>query len=185
MSEEASFPDLMARLRAGDQEAATRVFNEFARRLIGLAHQRLSRHVVRKIAAEDLVQSVFKSFFRRYAAGDFQLDGWDSLWGMLVVITVRKCGRVSRYFHADCRNVEREITPPASGDGSRSDWEAIAGDPTPAEAGMLAELVEQLMIGLDEDERDMLGLRLQGYEIAEISVQTGRTERTVQRLLAR
>jgi len=47
------------------------------------------------------------------------------------------------------------------------------------------EIVEALMQGLDESERPILMLNLQGYSVAEISAQVGRTERTVQRVLRR
>ena len=36
------------------------------------------------------MQSVFKSFFVRQGQGQFELDNWDSLWGLLVRITLRK-----------------------------------------------------------------------------------------------
>ena len=41
------------------------------------------------------------------------------------------------------------------------------------------------MRGLNERERAMLGLGLQGYTVQEISSEVGRSERTVQRLLKR
>ncbi len=49
----------------------------------------------------------------------------------------------------------------------------------------LVETVEQLMDGLDEPQQEMFSLRLQGYTIPEISQQTARSERTVERLLER
>jgi DNA-directed RNA polymerase specialized sigma24 family protein len=45
--------------------------------------------------------------------------------------------------------------------------------------------VELLMRELTGRERDMLGLSLQGYDVAEISGRVARTERTVQRVLKR
>lgn len=55
--------------------------------------------------------------------------------------------------------------------------------PLPEEAAMLAELVAQLMDKLDERQRQILTMRLQGYSIEEISDEVGRTERTVIRIL--
>jgi RNA polymerase sigma-70 factor (ECF subfamily) len=54
--------------------------------------------------------------------------------------------------------------------------------PTPLEAAALGETVEQLLAGLDEDERPILELSLQGYTTQEISARLGRAERTVRRL---
>jgi RNA polymerase sigma factor (sigma-70 family) len=184
MSEDSSFDSLMGRLRAGDNEAANEIFHRFANRLIGLARTRLDALTRQKIDPEDVLQSVFRSFFHRHAEGHYDLASWDSLWSMLVVITLRKCGRKIKYFHADRRAVQKEIQPLRSADDSDASWEAMSDDPTPAEALILAETVEDLMRNLDDRERQMLCLTLQGYTVREISAQVGRTERTVHRLLS-
>ncbi len=184
MSDDSSFDDLMNRLRAGDNEAANRIFELYAQRLIALARTRLDALTRRKVDPEDVLQSVFKSFFLRHANGKFDLANWDSLWGMLVVITLRKCGRNVKYFHAARRAVQREIEAQPAPDDSDPGWEAVAHEPTPDEAAMLAETVQDLMKTLDERERQVVTLRLQGYSTREISAQVGRTERTVHRLMA-
>src|SRR5262245_10583924 len=135
-----SFADLMARLRAGQDDAATQVFDRFASHLVELARKHLDAQVLQKVDPEDVLQSVFRSFFARYPSG--QLGGfasWDNLWAMLVVITLRKCGRQMDYFHAACRDVRREVAGQPNPDGS-----ALAGggdEPTPSEAAMLTETV--------------------------------------------
>src|SRR5262245_45829842 len=87
MSPHPSFDDLMARLRTGDNDAATRVFNQYSNRLIALARRRLDPQILQKVDPEDVLQSVFRSFFRCQAAGQMDdLESWDNLWGMLVVI---------------------------------------------------------------------------------------------------
>jgi RNA polymerase sigma-70 factor, ECF subfamily len=182
MAPDASFDDLMVRLRAGDDDAAAEVFRRFTRRLIGLARRRLDRLIRQKVDPEDILQSVYRSFFSRHAQGDFELDSWDSLWGMLTLITVRKCDYRRKFFRAARRDVEREVVPQAPDDPA---LQAIARDPTPSEATRLAETVELLMRELQDREQDMLALSLQGYDTAAISAQVGRTERTVQRVLKR
>ena len=84
-----SFDDLMTRLRAGDDDAAAEVFRRFTHRLIGLARSRLDHLIRGKLDPEDILQSVYRTFFRRHARDGFDLGSWDSLWGMLTVITVR------------------------------------------------------------------------------------------------
>jgi RNA polymerase sigma-70 factor (ECF subfamily) len=130
------------------------------------------------------VQSVYKSFFGRHAEGQLEVRTWDNLWTMLTVITVRKCANRNEYFKALCRNVRREATPPTP-DESAADWEGTSCEPAPEHAVMLAETVEQLMDGLDERERDVLALSLQGYSVPEISEKLGRAERTVRRVRER
>ena len=58
-------------------------------------------------------------------------------------------------------------------------------DPAPEEAAMLTETVERLLEGLNERERQIVTLALQGAAVAEIAAEVGRTRRTVQRVLAR
>lgn len=185
MTPDRPFADVMQRLRAGDQDAAALVFRRFADRLIALARGRLDPVIRAKLDPEDVLQSVFRSFFSRHAEGQFELENWDSLWSMLVVLTVRKCGRRAGYFHAARRDVQRERAPTPSVKDSGVGEEQMAADPTPAEAAMLTETVEQLMHRLEGSERQILALRLQGYTIPEISAQLGRAERTVERVLER
>src|SRR5262249_56264835 len=94
MGPESSFADVMARLRAGQNDAATQVFNRFAGRLLTLARKQLDPLVLQKVDPEDVVQSVFRSFFVQHGAGRFgDFESWDNVWGMLVVLTRWKCGR--------------------------------------------------------------------------------------------
>jgi RNA polymerase sigma-70 factor (ECF subfamily) len=184
MTDEENFAQLMARLRAGDEVAAAEVFNRFAHRLIALARTQLEDRIRQKEDPEDIVQSAFRSFFRRDREGQFQIDNWESLWGILTVITLRKCGNRVEYFHAARRDIQREAhVPPAA--ETRASWEAVARDPTPSEAAVLAETVEHLLHGLDESDREIVSLHLQGYTAPEISAQVGYAERTVHRTLAR
>ena len=58
-------------LRAGDQQAARKVFHAYVNRLLYLARERLSQQMARRIDPEDIVQSVFRTFFHRVQAGQF------------------------------------------------------------------------------------------------------------------
>jgi RNA polymerase sigma-70 factor (ECF subfamily) len=176
----------MAQLRSGQNEAAARVFDRFASRLIALARKQLDPKVLQKVDPEDVMQSVFRSFFARNAAGQLgEFETWDNLWGMLVVMTQRKCGRRIDYFHAARRDIHREIAAePATGQ-SNVDLGLSDDEPTPSEAAMLTETIEQLMNSLPSRHRDILTYRLQGYTPPEISTQLGCTERTVYRVLER
>jgi RNA polymerase sigma-70 factor, ECF subfamily len=177
------FEALMARLRAGDHQAAGQIFERFAHRLIALARSRLDQLLRQKEDPEDVLQSVFRSFFLRAAHGQFELKDWESLWGMLTLITIRKCESRAEYFRATRRDVHREVAAPTDSPAGLP-LEALAREPSPAEVVMLSETVEQLMRGLDGREQEMLSLHLQGYSVPEISVQVGRAERTIHRLLA-
>jgi RNA polymerase sigma-70 factor (ECF subfamily) len=184
VSSDFSFDDLMARLKEGQNEAAAQVFNRFASRLIALARSQLSPQIRQKVDPEDVLQSVFRSFFRRNAEGEFgEFASWDNLWAMLVVLTQRKCGRRTDYFHAARRDIHREVAGGPASTPSTSSLGASAPEPTPSEAAMLTETVEQLMSNLEGRHRQILTLSLQGFPPGEISAQVGCTERTVYRVL--
>jgi RNA polymerase sigma-70 factor (ECF subfamily) len=185
MAPDDSFAQLMTRLRAGDEDAAAMLFHRFACRLIGLARLHLDARVRAMVDAEDVVQSAFRSFFLRAANGQFDLEGWNDLWALLTVITLRKCGRQVGYWFAARRDVRREVALPSAGEGERGGWEALAREPTPEEVAVLTLTLEQLMRGLDEQQRKVLELRLQGHSLPEISSQVGRSEYLVNRILKR
>ena len=85
------------------------------------------------------------------------------------------------------RDVRREV--PGGGDGSTADarfHEAIADEPTPEEAALLAETTEATMRHLrGPKDRQIFELSLQGYSIPEISARVGHYERGVERVRAR
>ncbi len=177
-----SFADLMARLRQGDDDASTAVFLRFSRRLVGLARLHLDSRARAKLDPEDVLQSVYKSFFLRAAEGRFHLDGWGDLWSLLVVITLRKCGRVRQHFRTARRDVGAEIAQ-AVGTEQADVWEVLAAGPTPFDAVLLAELVERLHQSLPPRDRAVAALALQGHSAAEIVEQTGVPQRSVYRAL--
>jgi RNA polymerase sigma-70 factor (ECF subfamily) len=183
MAESDSFADLLTRLRAGDESAAALVVDQYAYRLVALARARLDPRILRKEDPEDVLQSVFKSFFLRCAGGQYRLGSRDDLWGLLVSLTLHKCGHRADYFRAARRDVRREATssPP---EGSRPDWEALAREPTPAEAAVLGETVERLLADLEPRHRQIVQLSLEGETTAGISARLGVSERTVQRVLS-
>src|SRR5262249_4250194 len=138
-----------------------------------------------KVDPEEVVQSVFRSFFRRHGEGHFDLDDWGSLWGLLARITARKCARKNARFRAPCRDVRKEASPPSEGGEAAAGWLAGAREPTPEDAAVPLETVEQGMRGLAAHEREIVVLRLQGYSTAEVSAALDCTERKVQRVIGR
>jgi RNA polymerase sigma-70 factor (ECF subfamily) len=183
MPEDPSFADLLGRLRRGENAAAAVVVDRYARRLIALARAHLDRRILRKEDPEDVLQSVFKSFFQRCGAGQFRLDSRDDLWSLLVSLTLHKCGHRADYFRAARRDIKREAGEPGPMDVSRQEWEALAREPTPPEGVLLAETVERLLDGLEPHQKQIVQLSLEGEAPARIATRVGVTQRTVQRVL--
>jgi RNA polymerase sigma-70 factor (ECF subfamily) len=176
-----SFAEFLARLQARDDTAARELFERFAGQLIALARGRLAAGLRQKLDPEDVVQSAYKSFFHRQGADKFTLDGWNSLWGLLTVITLRKCAQRVAYYQAECRDPAREVSAPPSQEGAA--WlDPLGREPTPLEAVELTETVERLFAGMEAEDRPVLELSLQGYTTREICERLGRAERTVRLL---
>ncbi|HYV36680.1 MAG TPA: sigma-70 family RNA polymerase sigma factor [Gemmataceae bacterium] len=176
-----SFAEFLAQLHKGDDAAAQELFGRFAHQLIALALKHTNAGLRHKVDPEDVAQSAFKSFFHRYGERDLEVVNWNSLWGLLALITVRKCAERAAYHQAECRDTAREVSAPR-GDDAATWREPFGREPTPLEAAVLSETVEQLLAELDEDERPILELSLQGYTTREIGEQLGRAERTVRLL---
>jgi RNA polymerase sigma-70 factor (ECF subfamily) len=180
-----SFHDVMARLRAGDEAAAREVFQRFVQKLVRLARRQFDAVLRRKVDPEDVVQSAYKSFFLRYGEGKLAVESWGNLWGLLTLITMRKCLDRVEYLRAAGRDVKREAAAHPGAAGAGPWWEPIAREPTPEEAAVLAETVERLLRDLDAGERPILEMSLQGYTTQEISQRLVLAERSVRRLRQR
>src|SRR6516162_1993536 len=132
-----SFATFLARLRSQDDAAAQELFERFAHRLMALAHRHIGAGLRHKVDPEDVVQSAYKSFFFRYGAGNLEVVNWKSLWGLLTLITVRKCAERAAYHRADRRDAAREISMAGS---PAARWQdPLDREPTPQEAAMLNE----------------------------------------------
>lgn len=185
MNQQSSFLAVMDRLSAGDDDAARRVFQRFARDLVAQAKAQLGGALRLKVDPEDAVQSAFRSFFSRQADGKFNLAGWDNLWALLLSITIRKCINLRRHYRCDRRDVGREVAGGLDPAEEAIGWEALDREPTPEEAALLADDLTHLVHGLSERDCRIVELRLQDYTPIEISARVGCAERTVFRVLHR
>jgi RNA polymerase sigma-70 factor (ECF subfamily) len=176
MDARSSTAELLVRLRGGDPEAAEAIFARYAQRLIALAEQQLSRKLAARLDGADVVQSVFRTFFRRSAAGEFRIDSSGELWRLLVQITLQKARAYGRRHTARVRDVCDE----APGSAALL-LEAVAHEPGPAEAAALVDQIQQLLHGLPALYCDLLQLRLEGHSIVATAERLGVSRRTVQR----
>src|SRR5581483_6318468 len=78
-------------LKAGDPDAAQKLWERYFTTLVRLAQARLRTSARAAADEEDVALSAFNSFFTAAAAGRFpRLDDRDDLWKVLVTITQRK-----------------------------------------------------------------------------------------------
>jgi RNA polymerase sigma factor (sigma-70 family) len=173
--------ELLARFRDGEEDAAAELFGRYVERLTALARSRLSPRLAVRADAEDIVLSAYRSFFVGARNGRFSLTRGGDLWRLLVSITLHKLYRQAKHHSADLRAISAE-RPLGQNDAEFPP--AVDREPTPDEAVALQDELEWVMAQLGPFERRVLELRLQGEQLAEIAVETGRSERTVRRALA-
>lgn len=174
---------LVALWRAGDEHAATELVSRYVARLIGLARSRLPKRFAHRIDPEDVVQSVYRTFFTGAREGRFELQRGGDMWRLLVAITLHKVHNQLKRNAASKRALDCEQT---FGDESALNILQSAVPttaPSPLDVVVLIDEVEQLMAGLDPLKRRMLELRLQGYTLDEIAEASHCSQRTVRRVL--
>jgi len=172
---------LLERFRGGDDRAADALFARYFERLAALARTRLSPRLASRTDPEDVVLSVYRSFFLGAKEGRFELRRGGDLWRLLAGITAHKLLKQVRHHRAGRRSVDAEVPLDRVNEG------AIPGhrhDPTPEDAAALADELERVIAHLDPFGRRVLELRLQGALVAEIAGDTGRSERSVRRSLS-
>jgi RNA polymerase sigma factor (sigma-70 family) len=174
--------ELLSRFRRGDQHAADEIFDRYVERLLQVARRRLSPKLTRRIDAEDVVQSAYRSFFLHARDGDYQLQRAGDLWRLLVAITLNKLYGQVEVHTAQRRDVNRED---AVGAATQNDNPSVAAstEPTPDEVAEVSEQLRLILEQITPQERTVLELRLTGQTIEDIANEVGRSQRTVRRLL--
>src|SRR5215208_4255112 len=86
-----SISEWIDQLKAGEVEAAQKLWTRYSAELLRIAKQRLGKSPCGVADEEDLTLSVFDSIFRGAADGRFdQISTRDELWWLLLSITKRK-----------------------------------------------------------------------------------------------
>jgi len=168
---------LLRQIRHGDQDAATQLYNRYASRLLSLARSGLSADLAQRVDGDDIVQSVFGSLFRRVSNGSYDVPADEELWGLLLVITLNKIREKGVYHRA----AKRDVRQTASDDGIDRSLAALSSESEAA--SVLRMSVEEALGRLPEQHRNVIRLRMEGYEVAEIAQATGRAKRSVERML--
>jgi DNA-directed RNA polymerase specialized sigma24 family protein len=177
-----SVSQILTHVRQGDEVAATAIWERFVPRLLGLARRTLASHPRLNGFADDVVQSVFASFFAQAQAGQFVLHHRDDVWNLLGVMTVRKARQAIRREMADKRGGgqilnEAGLSSPA---GSPPALDAVPASQLGPEFDFLAE---EMLANLPDELRTVAVLRLMGHTNPEIATQLDWTLRKVERKL--
>jgi RNA polymerase sigma-70 factor (ECF subfamily) len=171
--------ELLDRYRQGDRDAATALYFRYAHRLEALSREKCSHDLASRLDADDIVQSVFRSFFRVARNGLYRVPAGADLWRLLLVIALNKIRAQGAYHRAAKRDVRLTCHLDTC---DQAPTAARRRDADPAQA-FLELVAAEALENLPEHVREMARLRLEGYEVAEIAEKVGRSKRTVERLL--
>jgi RNA polymerase sigma-70 factor (ECF subfamily) len=169
--------------RAGDQKAAREIVDRYIDRLLDLARRRLSQRLARRVDPEDIVQSVFRTFFDRARAGQFHVEDPDDLCKLLMRITLHKTLRQAAFHRAAKRDLNQEAV--SGSDEQDHLREVLDREPTPEAASILMDELDQMLNQLRPEDGQIIDLRLQGYTNVEIAEKLRISDRKIRRLLDR
>lgn len=170
---------LLRRLRSGNQDAATQLYCRYAHRIRALVKKRVSEQLARRVEPDDIVQSVFRRFFRRVSQGDYDIPAGEELWGLFLVIALNRV-RAAESFH---RAGKRDVRRVAESDDLAQRPDAVVDGDDAASLSVLQMTIEEALQRMPEHHRQILDLRIQGHEVAELAKMVGRSKRTVERNL--
>lgn len=170
---------LLRRFRRGNDDAATALYVRYAERLQRLADNQVSNDLASRVDADEIVQSVFRTFFRRAADGQYDIAGQEDLWKLLLVMALNKVRSTGTWHRAEKRSASKTrsldaVDPLPSGQKDTSESVAFL---------VLKMTVNEVLGELAEEHQDVVRLRIEGFEVDDIVERTGRAKRSIERIL--
>ncbi len=171
-SNDSHFHELLAKARDGDADALNLLARTYERDLRIAARVHLGPALRPYLDSIDLVQSVHRSLIRGLRGDKFELDNSASLIALALTMVRRKVARQWRRHRRQMRldsqmNAAESVNDVLTTLTSRSD--------EPSRAAAVRDATARVCRDLDDADRQLLELRLQGWNTAEIAQQTGHT----------
>ena len=188
MSPEGSVTHWITKLKAGDQQAAQKLWERYVQQLVELARRKLGTAPRRAADEDDVVQSAFANLFLGVREGRFpKLNDRHDLWQLLVLLTER---RVTDQLRRAGKRRTMEVSesklfaPQDSQTGQAGIAQIAAEEPTPDFAVQVAEECQRLLDSLGDPRlRQVAVWKMEAYSNQEIAQKLGCTTRTVERKL--
>jgi RNA polymerase sigma-70 factor (ECF subfamily) len=177
MADDSAFEEMMRRVRAGDEEAAAELVRRYESKIRRVVRFNLDSRLQRHFDSMDVCQSVLASFFVRAGLGQYELHTPGEVLNLLAVMARNKLtNRVKHQRRA--RRDHRRVT-------AADDTQAADDAPSPSEQVANRELLVEARRRLSEEERQLLELREQGQEWAEIAAAQGSSAEALRKKLGR
>jgi RNA polymerase sigma factor (sigma-70 family) len=171
---DASLEDLVARLRAGDVDAAQTLFTSYEPYLRLLVRRQLSADLRAKFDSVDIVHSVWADLLEGFRTARWQFDDLDQVRAFLVKATQhRLIDKARRQLRASSREQPLSSTGP----------QPASPAPGPTDEAAAHELWDKLLTLCPPQHRELLTLKRQGFGLAEIASRTGLHASSVRRIL--
>lgn len=180
MSTGTPFVELIRRVRAGDEAAATELVRRYEpsiRRVVRV-HLRDPR-LRRLLDSTDICQSVLATFFVRANMGLYELNSPESLIKLLATIARNKVINEATRHQADKRDYRR-----SEGLGDRG-GEIRSPQADPGKHVEAEELLRKVREGLSDEERALAEQRGQGESWADIAIAHGASAEGLRKRLSR
>jgi RNA polymerase sigma-70 factor (ECF subfamily) len=158
------FRELIRRVRAGDDQAAAELVHVYEPHVRRAVRIRLGVARLRRVVdSMDISQSVLGTFFIRAAAGQFQLDTPRQLVSLLARMAENRVRDWQRRYSALRRDKRREVSL------SRLAHEPMARTLTLTQERDSAETLEEVLLRLSPDDRELVERRRAGDSWATIA----------------
>jgi RNA polymerase sigma factor (sigma-70 family) len=166
--EAGDFATLLARARGGDREALGQLARDYEPKLRLVARVMLGPALRPYLDSADLVQSVHKSLLLGLRDQKFTLETPENLLALALTLVKRKAAR-------HWRRLQRQQRLSADSPAALADMLTALSPPRddPAQAAQFRDQLAQLCRNLNDAERRLLELRLQGYSPAESAAELG------------
>jgi len=178
-NESPDLQDLLKRIRAGDEDAARELLENFEAHVRRVVRSRLPAIMRSKFDSMDFVQSVWGEFFPKLTRGDIDFDSPNKLARFLALVAQSKVTNEYRRRFSKRFNLQKEVAM----DTALFYVPGKEGDPTPSQNLAASEQLEAIMARRPESHRKVVELRSQGFTFVEIAKTLRIDERTARRIL--
>lgn len=169
---------LLGALSQGSPDAANVLYLRYAQQLRALVAANCSPMLAKREDVEDIVQSIFGSFFRAASKEMYDVPAGDHLWKLFVVIALNKVRAKGNYHRRYKRDARRLV------DGG---WLDVAGDYVASNdetsRNLLTLAIDDVMGHLSLEHQQAIQFRIEGFNVAEIAAKLECSKRTTERLL--
>jgi RNA polymerase sigma-70 factor (ECF subfamily) len=166
------FAELLTLARSGDRNALTRIAQQYEAKLRIVARVQLGPALRPYLDSQDLVQSVHRSLMVGLRDDKYDISSPDKLLALTLTMLRRKIARHWRRLRR-----QQRINSATSDTSDVADLLTALSTPQtePAAEAQFRDTVTHLCANMDEVERHIIDLRLQGYAAPEIATQIGLT----------